>query len=48
MLEESDHGFRKTTSLEDSFRRWNLPDSEFNTQIITALKEWAEKVRRGG
>ena len=47
VLEASDHGFRKTTSVEDSFRRWNSPGGEFNPQIITTLKEWAAKVQRG-
>ena len=45
-LEGSDHGFRKTTSIEDSFRRWKSPGGEFNPQIITTLKAWMEKVRR--
>ncbi len=46
-LEGSDHGFRKTVSIEDSFRRWNSPGGEFNPQIITTLKEWVEKARTG-
>ena len=45
-LEGSDHGFRKTTSIQDSFRRWKSPGGEFNPQIITTLKAWMEKVRR--
>ena len=46
-LENSDHGFRKTSSLEDSFKRWRSPPSEdFNPQIITTLKDWIEKVQR--
>ena len=44
-LEGSDHGFRRTTSIEDSLARWNSPGGEFNSQIITTLKEWMEKVR---
>lgn len=49
-LEGSDHGFRKTVSLEDSFKRWQSPAGEFNQLIITTLKEWTAKVRtaRGG
>jgi len=44
-LDASDHGFRKTTSIEDSFKRWNTPGGEFNPLIITTLTEWMEKVR---
>src|SRR5262249_48340307 len=29
-LENSDHAFKKTTSTEDSFRRWSEPGGEFN------------------
>ena len=43
-LDSSNHGFRKTTSLEDSFRRWNSPGGEFNPQNTTTLREWIEKV----
>ena len=45
-LEGSDHGFRKTSSMEDSFKRWRSPDQEFNPQIITTLKDWIGKVQR--
>jgi pimeloyl-ACP methyl ester carboxylesterase len=44
-LEGSDHAFRKTTSVEDSFRRWNSTGGEFNPEITTTLKAWMEKVR---
>jgi hypothetical protein len=46
-LEGSDHGFRKTVSFADSFARWKAPGGEFNPQIVTTLKEWIEKVRKG-
>jgi pimeloyl-ACP methyl ester carboxylesterase len=46
-LDDSDHGFRKTASIADSFKRWNTPGGEFNARIITTLTEWMEKVRRG-
>jgi pimeloyl-ACP methyl ester carboxylesterase len=46
-LDESDHGFRRTSSVEDSFKRWNTPGGEFNPSIITTVKEWIEKVRIG-
>jgi pimeloyl-ACP methyl ester carboxylesterase len=45
-LEASDHAFKKTTSKEDSFRRWSTP-GEFNPAIITTLKSWMEEVRKG-
>jgi hypothetical protein len=44
-LDDLDHGFRKTTSLEDSFSGWNRPGGEFNPSIITTLREWIEKVQ---
>ena len=44
-LDDSDHSFRKTTSVEDSFTRWRSARGEFNPLIITTLKEWIEKVR---
>jgi hypothetical protein len=43
-LDEADHGFRKTTSLEDSFKRRNKPGGEFNPSIITTLREWMDKL----
>jgi hypothetical protein len=43
-LDDSDHGFRKTTLLEDSFRRWNKPGGEFNPSVITTLREWMDKL----
>lgn len=45
-LGNSDHGFRKTSSMEDSFKRWLSPGEEFNPQIITTLKDWIGKVHR--
>lgn len=45
-LDDSDHGFRRTTSVEDSYQRWKSPDGEFNPAIITTLKQWIQKVRR--
>jgi pimeloyl-ACP methyl ester carboxylesterase len=44
-LDGSDHGFRKTSSIEDSFARWKSPAGEFNPSIISTLKEWMEKVQ---
>lgn len=45
VLENYDHAFRNTTSIEDSFRRWNSPGVEFNPQIIRILKEWTDALR---
>ncbi len=44
-LDDSDHAFRKTTSLADSFKRWSTPGGEFNPSIIATLKGWIEKVQ---
>lgn len=43
-LPESDHGFKKTTSMKDSFTRWSQPGGEFNPDIIDALKAWANRI----
>ena len=45
-LEGADHGFRRTTSVEDSYRR-GTAGGEFNAEIVTTLREWTEKVRAG-
>jgi pimeloyl-ACP methyl ester carboxylesterase len=45
-LAQSDHGFKKTTSMEDSFRRWGQP-GEFNPNIVEALKAWTKEVLAG-
>ena len=44
-LPGSDHAFRKTTSVEDSFRRWTTPSTEIEGEIVTALKAWTAEVR---
>ena len=46
-LDGADHGFRKTASPADSFRRWRSPGGEFNGEIVNVLKEWTEKIRAG-
>lgn len=43
-LAQSDHGFKKTTSMEDSFRRWGQPGGEFNWNVVEALKAWTKEV----
>ena len=49
-LEGSDHGFNKTASVEESFRRATAPGGEFNPAILATLKEWIARVgeRREG
>jgi hypothetical protein len=44
-LPGSDHAFRKTTSMEDSFRRWTTPSVEIDPEIIATLKAWTAEVR---
>jgi pimeloyl-ACP methyl ester carboxylesterase len=46
-LPDSDHAFRKTASVEDSFRRWTTPAVELDPQIIDTLKAWTAKLRDG-
>jgi alpha-beta hydrolase superfamily lysophospholipase len=45
-LPDSDHAFRKTASVEDSFRRWTTPSMEVDGEIVTTLKAWTAEVRR--
>jgi len=42
-IPESDHGFKKTTSFLDSFRRWTSP-GEKNENVIPIMREWIESV----
>lgn len=42
-LTESDHGFKRTTSMRDSFQRWGQP-GEFNPNVVEALKAWTKEV----
>jgi len=43
-VKESDHGFAKTTSMQDSLAKWGKPDAEFNPEIIRVMKEWIASV----
>lgn len=45
LVPQSDHGFFKTTSIEDSFRKWPQPGKEFNPVVIDMLVKWVEEVR---
>lgn len=42
-LENSDHAFKRTESMPDSFRRWGQP-GEFNSNVVEALKSWTRSV----
>ena len=45
-LANSDHAFKKTTSMLDSFQRWSQP-GEFNANVVEALKAWTKEVLAG-
>ncbi|HZH98237.1 MAG TPA: hypothetical protein VEX38_04645, partial [Fimbriimonadaceae bacterium] len=47
-VKDSDHGFFKTTSMQDSFTKWSQPGKEVNPAVVDILVEWAERVRNGG
>ncbi len=42
-IPESDHGFKKTTSFLDSFRRW-ASAGEKNENVIPIMREWIESI----
>lgn len=37
---QSDHGFFKTTSFQDSAAKWGRPGSEFNPNILDIVLDW--------
>jgi dienelactone hydrolase len=39
-VKESDHGFTKTTSFEDSLKKWGQPGAEFNPEVVRVVREW--------
>lgn len=43
-LPGTDHAFKKTTSMQDSFQRWGQPGGEFNPNIVDCLKTWTKKI----
>lgn len=43
-VKESDHGFSKTTSFQDSIAKWGKPGSEFNPEVIRVCKEWIKQL----
>ncbi|HVL38619.1 MAG TPA: alpha/beta fold hydrolase [Fimbriimonadaceae bacterium] len=45
VVPDSDHGFFKTSSMADSFRRWGPGQpKEFNPVIIELLEKWVDEV----
>ncbi|MEZ0325676.1 MAG: alpha/beta fold hydrolase [Fimbriimonas sp.] len=46
-VKESDHGFSKTTSMQDSMAKTGRPGAEFNPEVIRVLKEWIASVEKG-
>lgn len=44
-VDGADHGFPRTASVEDSFRRWGTPGADISTTMVTTMKAWTEKVR---
>jgi len=46
-LDGVDHGFQKTASPEDSFRRRDQPPDDFDPRVVATLKAWVDRVRSG-
>lgn len=42
----SDHGFRQTTSMLDSFQTWGQPGKPFNPAVIEMLTSWVDEVMK--
>lgn len=43
VVQDSDHGFYKSTTFKDSFAKWGKPGNEFNPEIIRVMKDWIAK-----
>ena len=43
-LDGIDHGFYRAADQKESFEKWNRPGAEFNPEIVTALREWSDRV----
>lgn len=41
-VKDSDHGFSKTTSFQDSIAKFGRPGAEFNPEIIRVCLEWVK------
>jgi pimeloyl-ACP methyl ester carboxylesterase len=48
VLPESDHGFNKTSSPEDSFKKWGRPGNEFNPNVLEVVGTWIDQVLAKG
>jgi pimeloyl-ACP methyl ester carboxylesterase len=46
LVESSDHGFFRSTSVKDSFTRYGRPGSEFNPRVIELLKQWIAEIEK--
>lgn len=45
-VKESDHGFTKTTSFEDSLKKWGQPGAEFNPEVVRVVREWINSLEK--
>jgi len=43
-LDGIDHGFYRAADQKESFAKWGQPGSEFNPEIVAALREWSDRV----
>lgn len=43
-VKDSDHGFSKTTSFQDSIAKFGKPGAEFNPEIIRVCREWVKSI----
>lgn len=43
-VKDSDHGFTKTSSFQDSIAKWGKPGNEFNPEVIRVCKEWIKQI----
>lgn len=43
-VKDSDHGFSKTTSFQDSIAKFGRPGAEFNPEIIRVCREWVKSI----
>lgn len=46
-VKESDHGFSKTTSFEDSLKKFGQPGAEFNPEVVRVVREWIAVNEKG-
>ncbi|MGV3618762.1 MAG: hypothetical protein ACO1SV_25850 [Fimbriimonas sp.] len=46
-VKESDHGFTKTASFQDSLKKWGQPGAEFNPEVVRVVREWIAIQEKG-